>query len=399
MKVFVINSGSSSLKYQLFDMEDDLSSHKVMIKGLIDCIGMDRCEYHYEYNKNKVKDAAEISTHNEAVKTALKSLKKNNICEPLKDIDVIGHRVVHGGDYYKSPALIDGSAISYLKIFSELAPLHNPANLQGIMACKKYLPDTKQVAVFDTSFHQTMPEKAFTYAIPESYTQKDKVRKYGFHGTSHKYLVSEATKLMNNKKNLKIITCHLGNGSSVAASLNGECQDTSMGFTPLDGLPMGTRSGSIDPGALLFLMKKYKISSQEMDKILNKQSGFLGITGMTSDMRDIYNLSRKKNKKAILALEMVEYSLVKIISSYIGILNGVDAIVFSGGMGEKAHYIRKSVCDNLSYAGVKIDGRKNTSSSTVISSPSSKAKVFVIPTNEELQIAREVVEKIKPMIR
>ncbi|MFP4401169.1 MAG: acetate/propionate family kinase, partial [Candidatus Woesearchaeota archaeon] len=322
MKVFVINSGSSSLKYQLFDMEDDLSSHKVMIKGLIDCIGMDRCEYHYEYNKNKVKDAAEISTHNEAVKTALKSLKKNNICEPLKDIDVIGHRVVHGGDYYKSPALIDGSAISYLKIFSELAPLHNPANLQGIMACKKYLPDTKQVAVFDTSFHQTMPEKAFTYAIPESYTQKDKVRKYGFHGTSHKYLVSEATKLMNNKKNLKIITCHLGNGSSVAASLNGECQDTSMGFTPLDGLPMGTRSGSIDPGALLFLMKKYKISSQEMDKILNKQSGFLGITGMTSDMRDIYNLSRKKNKKAILALEMVEYSLVKIISSYIGILNG-----------------------------------------------------------------------------
>jgi acetate kinase len=397
VKVFVINSGSSSLKYQLFDIGED-GSETVMIKGMVDGIALDhRCMFKYEFGKEKYEEKICVMNHNEAVKLALKSLKQNNICEPIKDIDVVGHRVVHGGDYYKAPAVIDSSAISYLRIISQLAPLHNPPNINGILACKKYLPDTKQVAVFDTAFHQTMPDKAFMYGLPLKYYESDKVRKYGFHGTSHRYLVTEATKLMRSKKNLKIITCHLGNGSSIAASLDGECQDTSMGFTPLDGLVMGTRCGSIDPGALLHLMKTHKITPDAMSKILNKESGFQGLTGMSSDMRDVYNLAKKKNKKAVVALEMIEYHILKIVASYVGTLNGVDAIVFSGGMGEKAHYIRKAVCDNLAYLGLKIDSRKNNAGSETISTPASKVKVFVIPTNEELEIARQVVEKIKPM--
>lgn len=396
LKIFVINSGSSSLKYQLFDIEN-VESPEVLIKGHVDGIGLDRCIFKYSLEGQEHEEKTEISNHNEAVKIALKSLKKNNICEPIKDIDVVGHRVVHGGDYFTKPSLINSSTISYLRIISKLAPLHNPPNLDGILACKKYLPDTKQVAVFDTAFHQTMPEKAFVYALPLKYYETDKVRKYGFHGTSHAYLVKETMKRLKGKKNPKIITCHLGNGSSVAASLDGECQDTSMGFTPLDGLPMGTRCGSIDPGALLHLMSTHKLKPEEMQNILNKKSGFLGLTGMTTDMRDIHNLAKKKNKKAILALEKLQHELIKIISSYIGVLNGIDALVFSGGMGERAYYVRKAVCDSLSYAGIKIDGRKNQSDRENITSPSSKVKVFVIPTDEELEIARQAFEKIKPM--
>lgn len=395
MIVFVINSGSSSLKYQLFDIEDD--KHKVLIKGHVDGIGLSRCFFKYSYEGKEYKEDIKVANHNEAVKLALKSLKKHDVCDPLKDIAVVGHRVVHGGDYYKAPALVDNSAISYLKIFCELAPLHNPANINGILACKKYLPDTKQVAVFDTAFHQTIPAKAFMYGIPLKFYEKDKIRKYGFHGTSHKYLVGKVAKLLRNRRNLKIITCHLGNGSSVAASLDGECQDTTMGFTPLDGLIMGTRCGQIDPGAVLHLMRKHKINVKEMDKILNKQSGFLGLTGMTSDVRDVFNLSKKKNKKAILALEMMEYRLTKIIGSYAAVLNGVDAIVFSAGIGQSAWYIRKAVCEGLSYLGVKLDGKKNLANKEIISSSRSKVKVFVIPTNEELEIAKQTVEKIKTL--
>jgi acetate kinase len=397
MKVFVINSGSSSLKYQLIDMDEDLKKYDVMFKGHIDGIGLDRCQYKYSFNGEKYEENVEISTHNEAIKIALKSLKKHDICEPLKDIEVIGHRIVHGADYYKTAAMIDSSAISYMKIFSNLAPLHMPANISGIMACKKYLPDTKQVAVFDTAFHQTIPEKAYTYGIPTKFREKQRIRKYGFHGTSHKYLVEKATELLGDKKNLKIITCHLGNGSSIAASLNSECQDTSMGFTPMDGLVMGTRCGNIDAGAVLHMMKENKFTVQEMEDILNKESGLKGIAEMSSDVRDIWNLSQKNNKKALVALEKLEYDIIKTVSSYIGVLGGCDALVFSGGIGENAYYIRDAVCKQLSYMGLKFDSKKNEKNELEISGSSSKIKVFVIPTDEELEIAKQSVQKMNQM--
>ncbi|MFW5852710.1 MAG: acetate/propionate family kinase, partial [Nanoarchaeota archaeon] len=293
IKILVMNMGSSSLKYQFFDMESEES----LFKGHIDGINLDRCTIKYTMDGKTEQEERPVKTQKEAVKIALKSLLNFKIVESWKEIDAIGHRVVHGGDYFREAALVNNSCLSYIKIFSELAPLHNPHQLNAIVACKSYMPDMRQVAVFDTAFHQTMPEKAFMYALPLDYYKKYKIRKYGFHGTSHKYVSNVANELLK-KKNSKIITCHLGNGSSITAVQNGESVETSMGFTPLDGIPMGTRSGSIDPSVPLYLMKKLKMSIDEIEDVLNKESGFLGLTQMVSDLRDVYGLSKKDNPKA-----------------------------------------------------------------------------------------------------
>ena len=375
-------------------MEKEVS----LFKGHVDGIGNDNSIVKYSYNGSSETEEKPIKTQKEAVKNALKSLIKSGVIESWKEIDAIGHRVVHGSDYFKEAALVNNSCLSYIKIFSELAPLHNPDQLNCIVACKSYIPDIKQVAVFDTAFHQTMPDKAFMYALPLDYYKKHKIRKYGFHGSSHKYVSQEAISLLK-KKNTKIITCHLGNGSSITAIDNGASVDTSMGFTPLDGIPMGTRSGTIDPSVPLFLMKKFGMKINDVEDVLNKESGFLGLTQMVSDLRDVYGLSQKKNPKAVVALDMFVHRIVSCIGSYHVVLGGLDALVFTGGIGENADFIRDEVCDRLNAIGVKLDKRKNKSGSSEISSPNSKVKIFVIPTNEELQIARETYDKVKPFLK
>ncbi len=386
--------GSSSLKYQFFDMESEES----LFKGHIDGINLDRCTIKYTMDGKTEQEERPVKTQKEAVKIALKSLLNFKIVESWKEIDAIGHRVVHGGDYFREAALVNNSCLSYIKIFSELAPLHNPHQLNAIVACKSYMPDMRQVAVFDTAFHQTMPEKAFMYALPLDYYKKYKIRKYGFHGTSHKYVSNVANELLK-KKNSKIITCHLGNGSSITAVQNGESVETSMGFTPLDGIPMGTRSGSIDPSVPLYLMKKLKMSIDEIEDVLNKESGFLGLTQMVSDLRDVYGLSKKDNPKAKVTMDLFVHKITSCIGAYTAVMGGVDSIAFTGGIGENAEYIRSAVCESLTYLGVKIDERKNKSHSKEVSSPKSSVKIFIIPTNEELQIAKETKEKIEMFIK
>ncbi|MFP4189524.1 MAG: acetate/propionate family kinase [Candidatus Woesearchaeota archaeon] len=394
MKILVLNLGSSSLKCQLFEAEEEKSLFTAHIEG----IGSERSAQHYYFEEGEDNDEKQIRTHKEGIKICLKTLISKGIIETWKDIDAIGHRIVHGGDYFKEAALINTSTISYIKIFSDLAPLHNPIQLNGINACKSYMPDIRQVAVFDTAFHNTMPEKAHMYALPLDLYKKHKLRKYGFHGSSHKYVAGEAMKHIR-KKSPKIITCHLGNGSSITAIDNGESVDTSMGFTPLDGLPMGTRAGSIDPSVPLYMIKKLKMSPDEVEEILNKKSGFLGLTQMVSDLRDVYGLSEKNNPKAVVALDMFVHKIISFIGSYSVGMGGVDAIVFTGGIGENADYIRSRVCDRLGLLGVKIDKKKNRSNAYEIQSSSSKVRVMIIPTDEELQIARETYEKVKTFIK
>ena len=386
MKVLVINAGSSSVKYQLIELEQDL--HTVLAKGLIEEIGTTRSSCKYQINEKKIEEKRVVADHSEAVKLVLNSLKQHNVCE-IKDIVVVGHRVVHGGDFYKEPALIDDTVMKVFNQLSHLAPLHNPSNIKGIEACKKYLSHTKQVAVFDTSFHQNIPQKANLYALPFKYYEKDKVRRYGFHGISHEFLSQEANKLLHKEKS-KIITCHLGNGSSVTAVLDGKSVDTSMGFTPLEGLIMGTRCGDIDPGVVLFLMNEHHLNPDEMKNILNKKSGFIGIAE-TSDVRELWHRTQHNDEKAKLCLEILEYMLVKKIAAYAGVLNGIDALVFSGGIGENAYYVRESVCKQLSFLGINLDEQKNKENAVIVSKDTSKVKVFVIPTNEELLIAQKAL--------
>ncbi len=375
-------------------MEDE----SALFEGHIDGIGKETSMIKYSYGGKSELEEKQIKTQKEAVKNALKSLIKSKVIESWKEIDAIGHRVVHGSDYFKEAALVNNSCLSYIKIFSELAPLHNPDQLNCIIACKSYILEIRQVAVFDTAFHQTMPDKAFMYALPLDYYKKHKIRKYGFHGSSHKYVSKEAISFLK-KKNTKIITCHLGNGSSITAVENGASVETSMGFTPLDGIPMGTRSGTIDPSVPLFLMKKFGMKIGEIEDVLNRESGFLGLTQMVSDLRDVYGLSQKNNPKAVIALDMFVHRIVSCIGSYHVILGGLDALVFTGGIGENADFIRSEVCERLGAIGVKLDKRKNKSGSTEIDSPNSDVKIFVIPTNEELQIARETYEKVKPFVK
>lgn len=389
MKVLVLNCGSSSLKYQLIDMNGE----KVLASGLCERIGIDGRLSH----KGKEKYEAEIKMkdHQDAIKIVIDAIlnKDYGVIDDIKEINTVGHRVVHGGEKFAKSTIINDEVIQAIKDCSELAPLHNPANLMGISACEKLMPGIKQVAVFDTAFHQTMPPKAYIYGIPYELYEKYKIRRYGFHGTSHKYVSDRAMDILNNK-NLKVITCHLGNGGSIAAIAGGKCLDTSMGFTPLEGLVMGTRCGDIDPAVVSFIMEKEKLDAKGVDDLLNKKSGVLGISGVSSDFRDIEEAAVKGNKRAKLALDTFHYRVAKYIGEYMATLNGVDAIVFTAGLGENAKKSRVEICNYLKWLGIEIDDVNNSKrgEEIEISTKDSKIKVLVIPTNEELVIARDTKE-------
>ena len=390
MKVLVINAGSSSLKYQLLDTDNQ----QVLAKGLCERIGIDGKFTYKAPGKNTI-DAVDVAmpTHSEAIQAVLNALvdPDNGVIASMKEIDAVGHRVVHGGETFACSVKIDDKVMAALEECIPLAPLHNPANITGIKACQAVMgPDVPQVAVFDTAFHQTMPPVAYTYALPYEYYEKDKVRRYGFHGTSHKYVSGRAAAMLGKKpEELKLISCHLGNGSSVTAIDGGKSVDTSMGFTPLAGVPMGTRSGDLDAGILEYLMNKHGYDMKEMMNILNKKSGVLGISGVSSDFRDIENAANDGNQRAALALEAFQYSVKKLVGAYAAAMGGVDAIVFTAGVGENDAATRMAIASGLEFMGVKMDAEANNvrGKETVISAADSQVKVLLIPTNEELMIA------------
>ncbi|MCR4606463.1 MAG: acetate kinase [Oscillospiraceae bacterium] len=395
MKVLVINAGSSSLKYQLIDMDTE----KVMAKGLCERIGIDGHLKHTPLVGDKPVYNEDISlpTHSEAISAVIDKLTsaEYGVVASMKEIDAVGHRVVHGGEKFASSVLITDEVMKAIEECTPFAPLHNPANITGINACKAVMGDVPMVAVFDTAFHQSMPSKAYMYALPYKYYKDDGIRRYGFHGTSHRYVSGRCAELMGRPiEELKIISCHMGNGSSIAAVKYGKSVDTSMGFTPLSGLPMGTRGGDVDAGALQFIMNKYGLSIDEMLNIMNKKSGVLGISGVSSDFRDLDSASAEGNKRAALALEMFQYWVAKVAGSYAAAMNGVDAIVFTAGVGENSADTRKGITEYFGYLGVEIDdeANKKRGEDIMISTPDSKVKVFVIPTNEELVIARDTKE-------
>jgi acetate kinase len=384
MKVLVINSGSSSIKFQYMDVSSEEES--VLLKGVLDRIGLKDCEVCIRGKREPCK----IQNHEEGIQFILSRI-------PKKDVGVVGHRVVHGGEKYREAVVISDEVIVDIEKFSCLAPLHNPPNLAGIKACRKLLPDVPQVAVFDTAFHSTMPKEAFLYGLPYSYYERKHIRRYGFHGTSHHYIMLETIKLLG-RENINMISCHLGNGSSICAIKNNESVDTSMGFTPMAGVLMGTRSGDVDPGIITFLEEKNSMTFEQVEHLLNKESGLLGIGG-SSDMRDIWAASKDSNnvnsRKSQLAMDMLAYSVVKYIGSYAAVLGTVDALVFTGGLGENAFYIRKKVLSYLEPMGVRVDDARNERNELVITKPDSAMKVLVIPTNEELMIAKESVHAVE----
>ena len=395
MKVLVINAGSSSLKYQLMDP----NSGEVFAKGLCERIGIDGRLTH----KVPAKDAKHefeiaMPTHAEAIQSVIDALisPEHGVIADMKEIDAVGHRVVHGGETFNQSVRIDDKVMAALEECIPLAPLHNPANITGIKACEAVMgKNVPQVAVFDTAFHQTMPAKAYTYAIPYEYYEKDHVRRYGFHGTSHRYVSARAAAMLGKSiEDVKIITCHLGNGSSIAAIDCGKSVDTTMGFTPLAGLPMGTRSGDIDAGIMEYLMNKYNMNITEMLNVLNKKSGVLGISGVSSDFRDLESAADAGNEQAALALESFYYSVKKYIGAYAAAMGGVDAIVFTAGVGENAPGTRFAIASGLEYMGVKMDEAANNvrGKETVISAADSQVKVLLIPTDEELMIAKDTAE-------
>ena len=403
MKILVINCGSSSLKYQLMDMSDE----SVLCKGAIERIGMEikggEENVIIKVDGNKFTYDKELPTHTDAfneVKYIL-SEGEHKVINSFDEIDAIGHRVVQGGDKYTKSVIIDEEVVATVEALSPLAPLHNPANLQGYKACLEVVgPKVPQVAVFDTAFHSTMPPKAYMYAVPYEYYEKYGVRRYGFHGTSHKFVSHRvADKMGKNISDLKIITCHLGNGSSIAAVDHGRVIDTSMGFTPLDGFMMGTRSGGVDPSVVTFIMKKLGLDPDQMDKILNKESGVNAISGVSSDDRDICAAQAQGNERAILAHEMQAYEIAKYIGSYIAAMNGVDAIVFTGGIGENGVWLRSKVCSYLGYMGVHINEALNQKTQkgaeAELTEPTDKVRVFILATDEELTIARDTAELVK----
>lgn len=397
MKVLVINCGSSSLKYQLIDMTDE----SILAKGLVERIGIEGSilTQKVEGRQNYVIQQP-MKDHKDAIKLVLDALldKENGVIGSMDEISAVGHRVVHGGEKYSSSVVIDDSVMAALEECVKLAPLHNPPNLIGINACKALMPNTPMVAVFDTAFHQTMPEHAYIYALPYELYTDYKIRRYGFHGTSHKYVSQVAAETLGKDlKDLRLITCHLGNGASIAAIKNGKVVDTSMGFTPLEGLVMGTRCGDIDPAIVTFLMDEKDLSFKEINDLLNKQSGVLGISGVSSDFRDIETAAAEGNKRADLALKIFHYKVKQYIGSYAASMGGVDAIVFTAGLGENSAETRESVCEGLEFLGVNIDKAKNKvrGKLTEVSSADSKVKVFLIPTDEELMIARDTKELVK----
>ena len=396
MKILVINCGSSSLKYQLIEMEDE----NVVAKGSVERINMEGSKLTHKANGTSTEFVQEMRNHNDAIKLVLKVLtdEKVGVITSINEISAFGHRYVHGGEY-SNAIIINDEVIKYLKENVELAPLHSPANIIGIEACRETAPNIPNVAVFDTAFHQTMPKKAYMYAIPQHFYTEYKIRKYGFHGTSHKFVSGEAAEMMGKDiKDTKIITCHIGNGASICAIDGGKCLDTTMGFTPLAGVMMGTRSGDVDPSILEYIMKKTGWNIQETTHFLNKQCGLLGVSGFSSDSRDITE-ALKTNENAKLAMDMMCYTITKHIASYCAVLNGVDAIVFTAGIGENSPELREDVLDSLSYLGLEYDKAKNNETirkpATELSTKNSKVKVYVIPTNEELVIARETKEILK----
>ncbi len=393
MVILVLNCGSSSIKYKVFNVENGA---EVMAKGLVERIGInDSILTHKPTGKESYKTVTDIPDHTVGINLVIEALtdKKWGVITDVRDIIAVGHRVAHGGENFTESVLIDSKVKKDIERCGELAPLHNPANLKGILSVEKLVPGVPQVAVFDTSYHQTMPDYAFMYAIPYEYYRKYRIRKYGFHGTSHKFVAKKAAGILEKDYNrLKIITCHLGNGASVAAINNGKSIDTSMGFTPVDGLIMGTRTGEIDPGVLIYIADKEHLNVQGVSNMINKKSGVMGITNLSSDMRDLELAANSGNKRAILALKMYAYKVKKFIGAYIAALNGLDLIVFTGGVGENDFNIRKMICSDMEYMGIEFDAEKNDGKKNqdiVISKPTSRVTVMVVTTDEELVIASD----------
>ena len=396
MNVLVINCGSSSLKYQLIDSETEA----VLAKGLCERIGIDgRLVYQKAGNDKEITEAS-MPTHKEAIQMVLEALtnEKTGAIKSLEEVNAIGHRIVHGGEKFASSAIITDEMIKAVEECNDLAPLHNPANLIGIRVCSELMPNVPQVGVFDTAFHQTMPAKAYLYGLPIEYYKNYKVRRYGFHGTSHSFVSKRAVDFLGlDKDNSKVIVCHLGNGSSISAVQNGKCVDTTMGLTPLEGVVMGTRSGSIDPAIVEYIAKKENLDLAGVMNVLNKKSGLQGMSGVSSDMRDLRAAAAEGNEDAKNAIEVLCYGIAKYVGGYVAAMNGVDAIVFTAGIGENVGMIREKVCSYLGFLGVTIDAKANEAmgEEVVISGADSKVKVAVIPTNEELAICRDTVALVK----
>ena len=398
MNVLVINCGSSSLKFQLINAETE----KVLAKGLCERIGIDGRLTYQPAGGEKEKSDLAMPTHTEAIQFVIDALtnEKTGVVKSLDEIGAVGHRLVHGGEKFASSVVITDEVKKAVEECNDLAPLHNPANLIGVAACEKLMPGTPMVAVFDTAFHQTMPEKAYMYGLPYEYYEKYKVRRYGFHGTSHSFVSKRAAEVMGKSYDeVKTIVCHLGNGSSVSAVLNGKCVDTSMGLTPLEGLVMGTRSGDIDPAIMEFIAKKENLDIEGVMEVLNKKSGVFGISGgLSSDFRDLTDAMNAGDKKAKIAMDVFSYRVAKYIGSYAAAMNGVDDIVFTAGIGENDDYVREEVCKYLGYLGVDFNSEVNAGlrgKEAELTKEGSKVKVFVIPTNEELAIARETLALVK----
>ena len=397
MKILVINAGSSSIKYQLIDM----ATEKVIAKGMCDRIGIAGGNFKLKADgREDYKVDIQMANHKEAVKLVLDALvsPEHGVIESLSEISAVGHRVLHGGEKFSGSVIVDEKVIAAIEECCELGPLHNPHNLTGIRACEAMMPGVPQVAVFDTGFHQTMPDYAYMYALPYEYYEKYRIRRYGFHGTSHRYVSLRAAEMLG-RKDLKIVTCHLGNGSSIAAVKDGKCFDTTMGLTPLEGIMMGTRCGSIDPAIIPLLMKKENLTPDEIDTIMNKKSGILGVSQVTSDNRDIEQGAKAGNERYQLIESMICHQLTKYIGGYAAAMGGVDAVVFTGGIGENNPHYRARVAEKLAFLGVELDEETNkkamrTSEEFVLTTPDSKVKVLMIPTNEELMIAKDTLELV-----
>ncbi|GAB3060987.1 acetate kinase [Salinicoccus sesuvii] len=389
-KIIAINAGSSSFKFQLFEMPEE----KEIAKGLVERIGLENGIFSITVDGEKHKIEQNFKDHEEAVNIMLKELVDFNVIKDINEIEASGHRVVHGGEIFDDSALIDDETIRHIQELSELAPLHNPANLMGINAFRELLPDVPHVAVFDTSFHQTMPESSYLYSLPYNYYEDYGIRKYGFHGTSHKYVTERASELMGRPlEELRIISCHLGNGASIAAVKGGKSVDTSMGFTPLAGVTMGTRSGNIDPALIPYIMEKTGKSAVEVLNVLNKESGLLGVSGFSSDLRDIESEAQEGNERAILALEVFGERIHKYMGSYATRMGGLDAIIFTAGVGENSDIVREKVVQGLEFMGVYFDPTMNKvrGEEKFINHPYSPVKIIIIPTDEEVMIARDVM--------
>ena len=390
MKILVLNCGSSSLKYQLIDMDNE----KVLASGNYERIGEKESFITHKVNGQKIEIKHYAETHEEAINFSLKQLinPEYKVIDSLDEITAIGHRLAHGGQKINKSVVITDEVVDVLKEFIELAPLHTPAGITGIEACKKVMPGKPMVGVFDTAFHQTIPEERYIYPVPYKYYKKYQLRKYGFHGTSHMYVSQKLAEIVGkNIEDLKIVTCHLGQGSSICAVKGGKSVDTTMGMTPVAGIPMVTRSGDLDPSVVTFLMKKENLSAQEVEDVLNKESGVLGISGLVPDFREIESASRENNERAKIAIEKFNYEIASCISKYTVAMGGIDYIVFTGGVGENQVNIRKGICEKLTFMGVDLDEEANNvkGEEKEISTPNSKIKVYVIPTNEELMIAKE----------